>query len=1782
MACEGLLVGGLERWRSACAWLVCALALLTLAGCGSGDSKKHAIQCNTADDCDASTLGVCDTVSCEDNRCEIGSQPDGHRCDDSDPLTGEDACVSGICAGVVKTCDDDLGPCLRAVHDPVTDECMVEPADDDTPCDDDDACTQLDSCQAGECVGSEPKTCAATDECHLDGECNPETGECSDVVAEDGAPCDDGQTCTTDDACQDGGCQGTAVSCDDGLGCSIDSCDEASGACVADMKACSCVVDADCDDGNACNGQETCGEADKLCQRGTPVVCAPSGDACLKSVCVPETGECSAEPVVDGTVCDDANACTSRDTCQAGACVGADAVVCTALSQCHVPGVCDKITGACSNPEKPKDSSCNDGNACTVTDTCQAGACVGSAQVSCAPLDQCHDAGVCATATGICSKPVKQNGVKCDDGDLCTSGDACQNGACTPASQVVCSAADSCHTAGACDAKTGKCSNPAKADGASCSDGLTCTTGDTCTGGKCAGSKAVCDDKVACTVDSCSEQLGGCIVDSSACACQTSADCDDGNPCNGVETCNLQTLQCQKGTAVVCTSLDDACNVGTCSAATGACVATPKANGTACDDADLCTAASSCQAGVCKGSSPVTCTASDQCHDAGACNSATGTCSNPVKQNGTSCNDGNACTKTDSCQSGVCTGSNAVVCSASDQCHTAGSCDAASGVCSNPAKKNGTACSDGNACTQTDTCQGGICAGASPVTCSASDQCHSAGTCDSATGTCSNPVKKDGSTCSDGNACTQVDTCLAGACTGASPVTCKASDQCHTAGSCDAATGACSNPAKKDGTTCNDANLCTQKDSCVAGVCTGANPVTCTASDQCHDAGTCDPTSGNCSSPAKPDNTPCGDGKACTSGDKCTKGVCGGVAISCDDKIACSVDSCVEPTGCNFDTSKCGCTKDADCLDADACNGVETCDLTTLTCKHGTAVSCTGLDDACNTGTCDSKTGACTAVPKSDGTGCDDGSACTKSDGCVAGKCVGAGLVKCAASDQCHAVGSCDPKTGACSNPTKTDGATCDDGDLCTRTDTCKAGTCTGGNAVTCSASDQCHLAGSCDPTSGACSNPVKVGSCDDGDKCTQTDTCQSGVCKGANPVVCSASDQCHDIGVCDAKTGSCSNPSKGDGTACDDSDKCTQSDSCQGGQCTGSKPVKCTALGQCYLAGSCDAQTGLCSNPFASAGTSCNDSNACTVNEVCDGKGACSGGSGLICSPPANTCQTNTCNTSLGCQLSSLPNGTACDDASECTLVDVCSKGICVGGSRRANAAGDWADDPGAPVVPGVPAPSSTGPTSVDVFTDKSENVHAVGTYVGTIAFNDKDVSPPAKTRALGTGQETGIYWARYSEAGVVLAADNLGGVAKGGTLSVAHAAGHPDGSFTLVGSIFGSGMFGLNGKTVPLDASKGPYVYVVHYLANGAYSWSAYFVPQSQSSFTVDSVAAFDDGAVIVIGANVGSMVFNDAGGKAFASTDKAGIWAARLSAAGVGQWAGTVVVRGGTAAAQAVTTHEDGGASLTGGFTVSAGLGPNGEIPVSTGVGEKGRDIWFEKLDKSGKLLWGGRVGGANPDVPGDVARVKGGGTLLLANTSGSTPNASDAKNTQQLHATPAALQAHVLSIDADGVIQSDGLIANPETGSTRGWQLKLDAGGFYSVGGMFATGTSFWSKVGFGSGSPQVAADFSIASAQRQPGPATLFLARVNESSIFDWAVQAGGDNSGMATGSWDIVLTAHPSHSATIAGIFNQTRTFGDQVTESLQSWLNADGSPSTLGSPFVVHLNSQAEYDYCP
>ncbi|MCB9629486.1 MAG: hypothetical protein H6725_19130 [Sandaracinaceae bacterium] len=157
------------------------------------------------------------------------------------------------------------------------------------------------------------------------------------------------------------------------------------------------------------------------------------------------------------------------------------------------------------------------------------------------------------------------------------------------------------------------------------------------------------------------------------------------------------------------------------------------------------------------------CTSADECDDGEACTTdscnAEGQCQHSSLDDDSSCDDGNACTQADTCQLGVCTGADPVVCTALDQCHDVGTCDPGTGVCSDPARDDDSSCDDGNACTQADTCQLGVCTGADPVVCVALDECHDVGICDPGTGVCPDPVADDGTTCMTTGVCT-MGTCV--------------------------------------------------------------------------------------------------------------------------------------------------------------------------------------------------------------------------------------------------------------------------------------------------------------------------------------------------------------------------------------------------------------------------------------------------------------------------------------------------------------------------------------------------------------------------------------------------------------------------------------------------------------------------------------------------------------------------------------------------------------------------------------------------------------------------------------------------------------------------------------------------------------------------------------------------------------------------------------------------------------------------------------------------------------
>lgn len=150
-------------------------------------------------------------------------------------------------------------------------------------------------------------------------------------------------------------------------------------------------------------------------------------------------------------------------------------------------------------------------------------------------------------------------------------------------------------------------------------------------------------------------------------------------------------------------------------------------------------------------------------------------------------------------------------------------------------------------------------------------------------------------------------------------------------------------------------------------------------------------------------------------------------------------------------------------------------------------------------------------------------------------------------------------------------GASCNDNNACTTNDVCTNGVC-GGTQIDCNDNNVCTT-DSCNPATGCVHTPI---TCNDNNACT-TDTCNPASGCVFTPIVCTASDQCHVAGTCDSSTGQCSNPDAADGTTCVGSNLCYQTNMCESGVCTGSDPVVCGASNICGAPDTCDPTSGSC-----------------------------------------------------------------------------------------------------------------------------------------------------------------------------------------------------------------------------------------------------------------------------------------------------------------------------------------------------------------------------------------------------------------------------------------------------------------------------------------------------------------------------------------------------------------------------------------------------------------------------
>jgi len=207
---------------------------------------------------------------------------------------------------------------------------------------------------------------------------------------EDDDDCDDGIYCNGAEACVDDACStGTAVDCNDGVACTVDTCNESADACDNTPD------NGICDDGQWCNGAETC-DAVSGCQAGT-TPCTDDGLFCNGTEsCDEESDQClhTGDPCADGNDCTDDLCIETIDTCRnlcnatgyGDPCCEDDA--CAAEAACEAPVCNDQDGDGFGSPAEPScpdtradcDNDSSDDPAECDTCTCGVSACAGCAR----------------------------------------------------------------------------------------------------------------------------------------------------------------------------------------------------------------------------------------------------------------------------------------------------------------------------------------------------------------------------------------------------------------------------------------------------------------------------------------------------------------------------------------------------------------------------------------------------------------------------------------------------------------------------------------------------------------------------------------------------------------------------------------------------------------------------------------------------------------------------------------------------------------------------------------------------------------------------------------------------------------------------------------------------------------------------------------------------------------------------------------------------------------------------------------------------------------------------------------------------------------------------------------------------------------------------------------------------------------------------------------------------------------------------------------------------------
>jgi hypothetical protein len=680
--------------------------------------------------------------------------------------------------------------------------------------------------------------------------------------------------------------------------------------------------------------------------------------------------------------------------------------------------------------ENIQTSQCQIDSECQLCNKCIAGDCVFQSPSE-DLKDECTDSDPCLTGNcdggGHCG--FSTSGTLCLDEFFCNGPESCDGaGNCLPTLDFDCNDFIAC-TQDSCDEDLDLCSN--LPEDSLCDNQEWCDGDESCNPGQgCqAGTPRDCTDSVGCTIDSCSEDTDQCEHS------PNHSSCSDGLFCNGTEVCDLES-DCQPDTQEPCLAPT------VCSETLDTCIGCT--TDLDCDDEIACT------------------------HD--TCDPDLNECTHQPDDsscdNGLWCDGTEVCHPTLGCQSGSPPDCNDLVGCTIDFCNDSDDqCDHQS---------IDFICDDNMYCNGNETCdpeQG--CLAGTPVNCDDGVACTQ-DTCNDDFEQCEHTI--DNSLCDNGLWCDGQEICdLSLGCQAGTPQDCDDSVDC-TEDACNESFDQCDNQtnhlACNDGLFCNGAESCNRDEGCQQG-----------EGDPCQQPTTCSETSDSCIGCAADEH--------------------------CDDGIACTQDSCDMNTfSCVFTSN------DTNCDDGAWCNGVEICSLSSG-CLPGIPIDCSD-QIGCTLDNCNETDDQCENIPQdslcSDGLWCNGQESCDSSNGCIPGT-----TIDCDDGIACTQ-DSCNESIDLCQN--LSDNSLCSDNDWCNGLEVCDQTLgCQAGSPPECDDGSDCTI-DTCDSAQGSCVYEKKDACCHLDSDCDDGNPCSRGICSEDRrcrfrPTDCNTGGPCGSDNMC-------------------------------------------------------------------------------------------------------------------------------------------------------------------------------------------------------------------------------------------------------------------------------------------------------------------------------------------------------------------------------------------------------------------------------------------------------------------------------------------------------------------------------------------------------------------------------------------------------------------------------------------------------------------------------------------